>query len=64
MSVNTIGPNLSWRLVYTATDVMMLEQLHGYTSTLHNVFESQSKQECLDKIAELGLNYTPEEQVL
>lgn len=64
MSVNTIGPDLSWRLVFTTTDVMMLEQLHGYTSTLHNVFESQSKQECLDKIAELGLNYTPEEQVL
>lgn len=60
MSVTTIGPDPSWRLVFNDTDVLMLENLHGYTSTLHNVFESQSKQECLDKIVELGLNYTLE----
>jgi hypothetical protein len=62
MSITTIGPDPSWRLVFNDTDVLMLENLHGYTSTLHNVFESQSKQECLDKIAELGLKYTPEEE--
>lgn len=60
MQVNEIGPDKSWRLVHNGTEVLMLEELTGYTSTMHQVFAAATKQECLDKIAELNLIPLPE----
>lgn len=61
MQVNEIGPAQSWRLVHNGTNVLMLEELTGYTSTIHQVFEAPTKQECLDKITELNLITLPVE---
>lgn len=60
MPVNEVGPEESWRLVYTDTEVMLLEKLHGFTTTQHNLFEAATEKECLDKIAKLGLIYITE----
>lgn len=57
---NKCGPDLSWRLIYTATDVIQLFESIGITETKHNIFEASTKEECLAKIDELGLNYKDE----
>jgi hypothetical protein len=43
MQEKTIGPDQSWRMVYSNGEVLMLEQLTGYTTTMHEIFEAQTK---------------------
>lgn len=57
MTPTTIGPDSSWRLVHDGKDVMALFESGGYTTTIHNVFEAQTRDECLAEIERLGLVY-------
>ncbi len=52
----TIGPEKSWRLVHNGTDVLVLMETSGYTTTINTVFEAATEEECLAEIARLGLN--------
>jgi hypothetical protein len=61
--INQSPAETSWRLVYdkNALKVIALFYSAGVTATGYELFVSQSKQECLDKIASLGLAYTEEQ---
>jgi hypothetical protein len=60
--INQSPAESSWRLVYCKDklEVIALFYSAGVTATGYELFISQSKQECLDKIASLGLAYTEE----
>ena len=56
----TIGPAVSWRLVHNGTDVLVLMESGGYTTTMHTVFEAATEAECLAEVERLGLTPLPE----
>lgn len=60
----TIGPAISWRLVHNGTEVLMLMESGGYTTTMHTVFEAATEAECLAEIDRLGLTPLPVEEDL
>lgn len=59
----TIGPAITWRLVHNGTDVLMLMESGGYTTTMHTVFEAVTEEECLNEIERLQLTPLPIEPV-
>lgn len=61
MQQKTIGPDKSWRMVYADGKVLMLEQLAGYTTTIHGTFEAQTREECESEAQRLGLEL-PDQQ--
>lgn len=60
----TIGPAISWRLVHNGTEVLMLMESGGYTTTMHTVFEAATEAECLAEIERLALKSLPVEEDL
>jgi hypothetical protein len=60
MLENTIGPAVSWRLVHNETEVLLLIQTGGYTTSIHTMFEAATEKECLAEITRLSLIYIPE----
>jgi hypothetical protein len=55
MQEKTVGPAVSWRMVYDGTQVLCLFESGGYTSTRNQLFEASTKNECYAEIARLGL---------
>ena len=49
--------NKSWRLCWKDGKVTHLFRCSGKTLYNGNIFEADSKEECIDKINELGLEY-------
>lgn len=45
----------SFRLVHNGTEVFMLAEVAGMTSTKHELFVAETKAECEAEIAKLGL---------
>ena len=58
MTVNTSPHKKCWRLVFRDGVVKNLFESGGITSTVNNLF-CGTKEECLGKIKELKLKYTP-----
>ena len=50
---------LSWRLVHDGTYIIYLFESDGITETPLNLFISNTKEECEEKIQELGLVPVP-----
>ena len=46
-----------WRLIYTNTDVIDLFETNGITATPHQIFDTNTQEECFDKIDELKITY-------
>jgi hypothetical protein len=55
MPINEVGPAKSWRLVHNGTEVIMLAELTGITTTQHEIFTAATEQECLNQIKALNL---------
>ena len=51
----------AWRMVHDGETVQCLFKSKGETSTIQTLFESKTKQACLDEIDRLGLIYIPDE---
>ena len=45
----------SFRLVHNGAEVIMLAEITGVTSTMHELFTAATKAECEAEIARLGL---------
>lgn len=56
-TTNNLGPSTSWRLIHDGETVIILEEMTGYTSTMHQVFEGPTKQSCMIEIYRLGLEF-------
>jgi hypothetical protein len=52
----------SFRLVHNGTEVIMLAEITGVTSTMHELFTATTKAECEAEIARLGLSIPVELQ--
>lgn len=46
-----------WRLIHTNSEVVDLFETNGITATPHQIFESNTQEECFDKIDELKITY-------
>ena len=64
MQEKTIGPDESWRMVYAEGKVLMLEQLTGYTTTIHGIFEAKTREECEAEAQRLGLAFPDQPEVV
>jgi hypothetical protein len=48
---------MTWRLIHTNSDVIDLLETNDVTVTAYSIFESKTKEECLNNIDELKLTY-------
>lgn len=55
MEINKLGPGKSWRVVHDGLTVMLFQEMEGLTETIHQAFETVTREECLTEIARLGL---------
>jgi hypothetical protein len=46
-----------WRLIHTNSEVIELFETNDITVTPHQIFESNTQEECFDKIDELKITY-------
>jgi len=51
----TVGPGQSWRLIHNEVEVFDLFESAGITESGQQIFEGETRQECLDEIARLKL---------
>ena len=45
----------SWRMVYTDKEILCCFESTGYTGTVNNLFVAETKQDCIEKAAKLGM---------
>ena len=51
-------------MVYAEGKVLMLEQLTGYTTTIHGIFEAKTREECEAEAQRLGLAFPDQPEVV
>jgi hypothetical protein len=59
---NKVGPQNSWRLVHDGTKVLSLFESSGWTESIHTIFESATRIDCLNEVARLGLEPLPPDE--
>tara|TARA_Y100000310_G_scaffold336922_1_gene422712 strand:+ start:1106 stop:1342 length:237 start_codon:yes stop_codon:yes gene_type:complete len=62
VTYNETTKNMSWTLVHDGLKVIMFDKTDSQIGSIHSIEEFNTKQKGVDKIKELGLEYTPIEE--